>query len=580
MIRQLESFLRQLFTLQSTFSNSFERQRAQLLLTINWVLLIGTLGALLYFIVPTQTLIINIGMIAGMVIYFLLTFFAINRRQVQIASYLTMGYSFLIPLVSNTITANLSDPINTITYLFPVVLAGLVLGRVGNIVVLVLLIALNILQASLRVGAELLSFQEALDYSIRLGGGLVAAMSLQIIFSGRREDLTQASVLELEKLRSLLAVTSLNKQNISEQEFANELLRTLRDAFRFDVVQAYMLDDNNRLSRVLRPGLRTLEIADVTPPLTLGDTNGVSETARLGIALQITGADLPKRREHFVSSSVQRGITFPIVDRQRVVGVMDIQTTRDIPLSATEMELLGLVINTSASLMLMLREDALLRRSLSEQEVLTNRMQNQLSLLQAQQQQVVGSSWSEYIDQRGERAVGFDFSLGQIRRAENLPAQLRTALESGDVHVSMEGEEKFVNVPIQLRGETIGAMSFAVPQHYTLTERQIELSKTIAIRLGSALENARLLEQTQAQALRERKATEVANQLLSATDIDSLLRLAADSFNDALGAIQTRIYVEPTVFNFNASLPNTPSRLSNGHSNGNGNGKHDGESHA
>jgi len=77
-----------------------------------------------------------------------------------------------------------------------------------------------------------------------------------------------------------------------------------------------------------------------------------------------------------------------------------------------------------------------------------------------------------------------------------------------------------------------------------VTQRQIELAGTVALRLGGALENKRLLEQTQAQALRERQAGEVANMLIGATDVRSLLELAADSFNDTLGAVQTQIYLE------------------------------------
>lgn len=71
--------------------------------------------------------------------------------------------------------------------------------------------------------------------------------------------------------------------------------------------------------------------------------------------------------------------------------------------------------------------------------------------------------------------------------------------------------------------------------------------RTVANRLGLALENNRLLEQTQAQAQRERKASEVANILLTATSIETLIELAAENFNEALSAINTRIYLEPGV---------------------------------
>ncbi len=54
-----------------------------------------------------------------------------------------------------------------------------------------------------------------------------------------------------------------------------------------------------------------------------------------------------------------------------------------------------------------------------------------------------------------------------------------------------------------------------------------------------------LFEQTQAQAFRERKATEVANMLIGATDVRSVLERAAETFNEALGAVSTRITLQP-----------------------------------
>jgi hypothetical protein len=44
---------------------------------------------------------------------------------------------------------------------------------------------------------------------------------------------------------------------------------------------------------------------------------------------------------------------------------------------------------------------------------------------------------------------------------------------------------------------------------------------------------------------RERLANEVGGVLLSATDIQRMLELAADQFKDAVGAVQARISIQP-----------------------------------
>ena len=88
-------------------------------------------------------------------------------------------------------------------------------------------------------------------------------------------------------------------------------------------------------------------------------------------------------------------------------------------------------------------------------------------------------------------------------------------------------------------------MSFAVPSDQPLSQRQIEVATTVAERLALALENTRLFEQSQSQALRERKASEVATALIGATDVRVVLNMAAEQFKDALGAVNTRIYIQP-----------------------------------
>jgi GAF domain-containing protein len=86
-------------------------------------------------------------------------------------------------------------------------------------------------------------------------------------------------------------------------------------------------------------------------------------------------------------------------------------------------------------------------------------------------------------------------------------------------------------------------MSFTLPTNHALTQRQIELSRNVAERLGAALESSRLFEQSQAQADRERQASETTSHLLGVTDVQTVLDLAAADFQEALGAVYTRVYL-------------------------------------
>jgi GAF domain-containing protein len=119
-------------------------------------------------------------------------------------------------------------------------------------------------------------------------------------------------------------------------------------------------------------------------------------------------------------------------------------------------------------------------------------------------------------------------------------------MHRGDLQLILEDDVQIVSVPILLHNEVFGAMSFRVSLARALTERQLDTVRAIARRLALALENRRLFEQSQAQVIRERKANEMANALLSATEVQSVLRLAVENFNEALGAINTEIAVQTT----------------------------------
>jgi GAF domain-containing protein len=168
--------------------------------------------------------------------------------------------------------------------------------------------------------------------------------------------------------------------------------------------------------------------------------------------------------------------------------------------------------------------------------------------MQGGNRRLLQSGWNQYLQSRGTM-FGYDLQGldGGIVPASDLPTEILSALTRGDVFVETRDDEQIVNAPIISRGELLGAMSFAVPTDRSIGADEIEMVRTIANRLGLALENNRLLEQTQAQARRERKASEVANVLLTATSIESLMELAAENFNEALNAINTRIYLEPGV---------------------------------
>jgi GAF domain-containing protein len=67
------------------------------------------------------------------------------------------------------------------------------------------------------------------------------------------------------------------------------------------------------------------------------------------------------------------------------------------------------------------------------------------------------------------------------------------------------------------------------------TVEEISLLETLADRLGEALDSARLYQDTQRRASRERLTSEIADTMRRATGVEDIIRTAVDELFDTLG---------------------------------------------
>ena len=97
-------------------------------------------------------------------------------------------------------------------------------------------------------------------------------------------------------------------------------------------------------------------------------------------------------------------------------------------------------------------------------------------------------------------------------------------------------------VPIRLRGQTLGLLNLQfqgtdIPQE---TQRVVEEA---ANRLALALENARLVQDAQRLAMRERQINVISAQVQQSTNLDILLQNTVRELGNALGTPKTFIQI-------------------------------------
>jgi GAF domain-containing protein len=102
-----------------------------------------------------------------------------------------------------------------------------------------------------------------------------------------------------------------------------------------------------------------------------------------------------------------------------------------------------------------------------------------------------------------------------------------------------------VALPLRIREQEIGRMQVRKPvEAGPWTESEIEILNTLLEQLGVALEGARLFQETQRRAERERMIGAVTAQIRETLDVETVLRTAAQEIYEALGLQAVMIRLE------------------------------------
>lgn len=225
-------------------------------------------------------------------------------------------------------------------------------------------------------------------------------------------------------------------------------------------------------------------------------------------AVFFNNPDLPETRSE---------IALPLLVRNKLIGVLDIQST----------EGQGFTEEDIATFQSMADQIAL---SIENARLLT---ESQLVITQLQEltSDTAISAWKNYL---GKQSRGFVYSPVGVTPLEPGDEPKREEITAGsDIHV-----------PIQLRGRKIGTITMRKKNDQDpWGAREQSLAHDVAIQVGLALENARLLEQSQKQAVQEQSINTISSRLSQALTIDTLLQTAAQELHQLPGVAEVSVYL-------------------------------------
>ncbi len=538
MLANLPDYLRP----KTRYSNSILEQQAQGLILYLAASFIFTLIMSLFLITrlllsETDLSALNYAEIPGMLspVFVLVLYWAVRNGYYR-ASALGVVVVAMIPL-----TIFLETDLNSIvviTFAIPIIAAGLLLGwRTTLVVFLIVLVFAS--------GPLLINDSRSEEF-INLTLILFVINAFVITFGSNLRLTANRLIDNLDRLHAVVDTTIKTRTESDENQAAVNSINIIRDQLGYTFGRVYMVENEEVIQRI-QTGLNLTQI-NIDTDIQFGGRSGIYEAIRNRAVVIIRENDDPLVRQHLLSGT-NAALAVPVMDSTgEVIAVLDIQSEDLANYSPDEIRTVELVAVQLGQTIERSRTIESLRRDLIEQDELITRQRNRLLQYERAERQTTTNTWREYLELQGVDYLGYDMLdlMSDPVEATTLSTEIQSAITAGDITVQQDGNQQIVSIPIQLRGQTLGAMSFRVPTgSQVVGARQQELIRNVVQRLSLALENKRLFERSQSQAQRERKANEVGNLLLSSTDINTVLQLAAHNFNEALGAVQTQIRLTP-----------------------------------
>jgi GAF domain-containing protein len=103
------------------------------------------------------------------------------------------------------------------------------------------------------------------------------------------------------------------------------------------------------------------------------------------------------------------------------------------------------------------------------------------------------------------------------------------------------GRSTTLSLPIKLRGEVIGSVDVRTPSNRPWDQDELDVVTAIIERAAIAMENARLLAESQKRAAKERIIGEISAKISMQSEINELLRTAAQELGQNLPGAEIAI---------------------------------------
>lgn len=399
-------------------------------------------------------------------------------------------------------------------------------------------IALDVGQGAVRFVNPLLpNTRSEIALPLRVGNRSLGALDVQSEQAGAFDE---SNTEVLQAMADQIAVALLNAQTFqrSEQQthtmaLLNELSRQLSTATSLEDVAAMTQPTVSRLLGAARitiaqttanPQLLSLREFTANPQQPIGASTSlsvreslISECIAHSQTTYLDDLSTAADRFHDIASfhqqGMQSGVILPLRVGERVVGALTVGADRVRAYSAEQIDQLEQITAQVAITI--------------ENLNLAEQTQQTLAELNAANRQLVGQAWEQYTHTTSLQAA-------EWRNGDWLVLDPRaTARVTGQALVPAALP---LTLPIKVRGATIGEFHItAAEPKPTWDEEDAAFAQSLVDQVGQVLETARLLDETERTAQREKAVANAADKIHRATNVENVLQSAVTELQRITG---------------------------------------------
>ncbi len=311
---------------------------------------------------------------------------------------------------------------------------------------------------------------------------------------------------------------------LEADQLVQQVVQVIRDQFELYYVALFMVDSGSEQA-VLRAGTGEAGRARLARGFQLplsGESSMIAWCIKNGqprIAqeaekdeVRLASSELPDTRSE---------VALPLRSRGRVLGALSLQSDRPNAFDEATLAVLQIMADQVAVAL----DNA---RLFAESEIALERSRQAFG-------ELAQRAWGELL--RGQQVVGYRYEKSDVMpvRGDWSPEMIR-AVQSGRSVSAERKDEAVLAVPLQVRGRVIGVVNLRrADLNKVWSQEEKELVESLAEQLGTAMESARLYQDTQRRAARERVIGQVSERIRQELDLEQVLKTTVDEIQRVLG---------------------------------------------